>query len=156
MTKYIKYRQSQIEKGLCPQCGKPNDRSKYYCSECLAKHNQKRKEDYEFFISHGLCRICGKNKSLPGTTYCEECSQRAYVYNKTRYENNPEYVREHNRISSKKRYYECKAQGICTRCRKRKADYGKTKCKICLDKDALRHKYKYTRCSDGVQELCTG
>lgn len=143
MNKYIKYRNKLIDSGLCPACRQPNDREGYYCSECLQKHNQRRKEDTEFYIANGLCRICGKNKSLPGTTYCEGCSQRLYEYGKKRFEEKPEYQREHNRISSKKRYEECKAQGICTRCRKRKAEYSKTKCKICLDKDALRHRYKY-------------
>lgn len=141
MTKQIEYRNNLIEQGLCPQCRQPNDRDGYYCSKCVKKHNDRRKEECRFFANHGLCRICGKNKQIPGTTYCEECSQRAYVYNKRRYENNPEYVREHNRLSNKKRYEECKAQGICTRCRKRKAEFGKTKCRLCLEKDALKHKY---------------
>lgn len=145
MTKYMKYRNSLIEKGLCPQCRKPKDRDGYYCSECLDEHNQRRKDDYNFYILVGLCRICGKNKQLPNATYCEECSQRAYEYNKARFERDPEYVREHNRASSKKRYEECKAQGICTRCRKRKSEFGKTKCRQCLDKDALRHKYSYKK-----------
>ena len=143
MTKDIKYKHKLIGQGLCPQCKQPNDRDGYYCSECLKKHNERRKADYDFYIANGICRICGKDKAMPGTTYCESCSQRAYIYNKRRFETNPEYVREHNRESSKKRYEECKAAGICTRCRKRKADYLKTKCKICLDKDALKHKYKY-------------
>ena len=51
---------------------------------------------------------------------------------------------------NKKRYDECKALGICTRCRKRKAETGKTKCRNCLDKDALRHKYGNARCGNGV------
>lgn len=142
MTKYMKYRNKLIEQGLCPQCRQPKDREGYYCSGCLEKHNQRRKEDEMFYINHGLCRICGKNKTAPNTTYCEGCSQKMYVYTLNRYKKNPGYVREQNRISNKKRYDECKKQGICTRCRKRKAETGKVKCRICLDKDALRHKYK--------------
>lgn len=134
--------------GVCPQCKKPKDREGYYCSECLKKHNNRRKEDYKFYIKYGLCRICGKNKSMPGTTYCESCSARAYRYNIKRFEENPEYVREHNRASSKKRYEECKALGICTRCRKRKAEYGKAKCRYCLEQDALRHRYRNVRCEN--------
>lgn len=144
MTKYMKYRNSLSEQGICPQCKKPKDRDRYYCTECAEKNRQRHKEDYEFYLSMGLCRICGKNKQLPNATYCEECSQKAYVYNRKRYERNPEYVREHNRISNKKRYEECKAQGICTRCRKRKADKGRVMCRICLDKDSLRHKLRST------------
>lgn len=143
MTKYIKCRNNLAEQKLCPQCKQPNDRDGYYCSKCLKKHKERRKEDCIFYVENGLCRICGKNKQVPGTTYCEECSQRAYIYNKQRYENNPEYVREHNRMSNKKRYAECKAQGICTRCRKTKAISGKTLCGVCLERDRLRHKYGY-------------
>lgn len=145
MTKYMKYRNKLIEQGLCPQCRQPKDRDGYYCSKCLTKHNQRRKDDNNFYVSIGLCRVCGKNKQVPGTTYCEECSQRAYEYCKARYERDPEYVREHNRISSKKRYEECKAQGICVRCRKLKAISGKTKCGACLEQDRLRHKYWYNK-----------
>jgi predicted amidophosphoribosyltransferase len=148
MTKYMKYRNKLIEQGLCPQCRQPKDRDGYYCSECLRKHNKRRKKDYEFFVENGLCRICGKEKHLPGATYCENCSQRAYVYNRIRYERDPEYVREHNRQSSKKRYDECKALGICTRCKKRKAEYGKVKCRVCLDRDAQMH--RRGRYSDGL------
>ena len=143
MTKYMAYHNNLISQGLCPQCRQPKDRDGYYCSECLTKHNQRRKDDYNFYVSIGLCRVCGKNKQIPGTTYCEDCSQRAYEYCRARYERDPEYVREHNRISNKKRYNECKAQGICTRCRKRKVVSGKSKCGVCLEEDRLRHKYRY-------------
>lgn len=37
-------------------------------------------------------------------------------------------------------YQERKQQGICTRCGKRKAIVGKTKCAICLEKDAFQHR----------------
>lgn len=130
-----------MEYGMCPQCRKPRDRKGYYCSDCLKKQNLRRREDREFFKKLGLCTLCGKNKSVRGT-YCESCLARAYEYCKKRYENDPEYVRRHNRASSKKRYEECKAAGICTRCRKRKVADGRYQCPICLEKDALRHKYK--------------
>ena len=133
-----------IEYGSCSQCGKPKDREGYYCSVCLEKQNLRRREDREFFKKLGLCTLCRKNKSVHGT-YCESCLARAYVYCKKRYENDPEYVRQHNRASSKKRYKECKAMGICTRCRKRKAAEGRVQCLICLEKDALRHKYWYKK-----------
>lgn len=141
MTKYMRYRNNLIEQGLCPQCGQPKDREGYYCTECLKKQNERRKEDVAFFISIGVCRICGKNPQYPGSTYCEFCLERVNADTKKRYLENPEYFKEKSRISNKKRYDECKAQGICTRCRKRKAESGKVKCRICLDKDALRHKY---------------
>lgn len=134
-----------MEYGICPQCNMPKDREGYYCSFCAKKNRMRRQEDVAFYLAHGLCRICGKRKSTPGTTYCEECSQRLYEYTKKRYERDPDYFRRHNRQSSKKRYEECKAMGICTRCRKRKAATGRTQCPICLEKDALKHKYWYKK-----------
>ena len=137
-----------IEYGKCKQCGLPKDREGYYCTFCLEKQRLRRKADSEFYVSLGLCRICGKNKSAPNSTYCEECSAKAYEYNRKRYEQDPDYFRRHNRASNKKRYAECKAQGICTRCRKAKAAHGRTQCLRCLDKDALRHKYRNVRLED--------
>ena len=146
MSKYIEYRDRLIEQGLCPTCRKPKDREGYYCSECLAKQKERRKKDVEFYVEMGLCRVCGKNKSVPGTTYCEACSERMYEYGRKRYQRDPERVRELNRNSAMKRYYECKAAGICTSCKKNKAVNGKVMCQLCLDKDAQRHALKY----DGI------
>lgn len=137
-----------IAYGICQKCKKPRDREGYYCTTCLLKNRKRRKEDAEFYIKHGLCRICGKNKSAPSSTYCEACSARAYEYGRKRYEEDPDYFRRHNRASSKKRYEECKAQGICTRCRKEKAYKGRTQCFKCLEKDALKHKYRKERLKD--------
>ncbi len=134
-----------MEYGICPQCKLPRDREGYYCTFCAKKNRMRHQEDVEFYLAHGLCRICGKRRSAPGTTYCEECSARLYEYTRKRYENDPEYFRRHNRTSGKKRYEECKAAGICTRCRKRKAAVGRYQCPICLEKDALRHKYARER-----------
>lgn len=145
MTKSVKYQHKLIEAGLCLSCKQPVDRNGRYCKECLEKHNQRRKDDVEFYLKHGLCRICGKNKSQPGSTYCENCSQYMYEYNKKRWEEKTDYCRQKKRESEKKRYEECKSQGICTRCRSRKAMKGKTKCGVCLEKDRLRHKYGYKR-----------
>lgn len=141
MTKSGEHQHKLIAQGLCPQCKRPKDREGWYCSECQEKHNIRRSEDIDFFIKHGLCRVCGKNKSQPNSTYCEECSQYMYEYNKKRWEDNPEYCREMKRKSEKKRYEECKALGVCTRCRKRKAEHGKVKCRMCLEEDRLRHRY---------------
>ena len=143
MTKDVKHKHKLIEQGLCPQCGKPKDREGYYCSECLAKHNARRKADSDYFLSIGLCRVCGKNKIVPGKTYCADCLEKVDALCHKRYLDNPNYYRERNRISNKKRYDECKEQGICTRCRKRKAEHGRVMCRICLDKDAQKHALRY-------------
>jgi hypothetical protein len=45
---------------------------------------------------------------------------------------------------ARKRYQDRVAKGICTHCGKFKADYGKKKCKICLDKDATVHRLRIT------------
>lgn len=141
MTKSSKHQHKLIGQGLCPQCSQPLDRDGWYCLECLEKNRSRRKSEVKFYVEHGLCRVCGKNKSQPNSTYCEDCSARQYIYNKKRYKDNPDYCRQKKRESDKRRYEECKANGVCTKCRKRKAEKGKVKCRICLDQDALRHKY---------------
>lgn len=142
MTKYIKYRQKLQAQGLCPVCRKPMDREGYSCSECLAKENERHREDVKALVAMGFCRICQKNKAKPNSTYCDDCSQKMYEYNRKRYMDNPEYFHEINRRSQKKTYELRKEQGICTRCGKRKAERGKVKCRLCLDKDAQRHALK--------------
>ncbi len=61
------YREKRfISKGLCPSCGKTNDREKgTYCSKCLKKYNQyNRKRHWELRLRAilklgGKCVICG-------------------------------------------------------------------------------------------------
>ena len=160
MSKYIKYRQKLQAQGLCPVCRKPMDREGYSCSECLAKENERHKDDVKRLIELGFCRVCQKNKTVPNSSYCDACLQRMYVYNRQRYIDNPEYFREANRNSQRKMYRNRKENGICTRCGKRKAKEGKAKCQICLNEDAERHAIRYEgiTCSDraelGICRFC--
>lgn len=53
---------------------------------------------------------------------------------------------------SMKRYYECKAEGICVRCRRNKAVEGKTLCKACAGKVAVYYK-SYYECTKERQNM---
>lgn len=143
MSRQIEYRKRLQAQGLCPVCRNPMDREGYSCTKCLENENARHREDTRAIVALGICRICQKNKSAPNSTYCEECSQKMYEYNRKRYLKNPDYFRESNKKSAKKTYDLRKSQGICTRCGKRKPEIGKTKCRICLDKDAERHALKF-------------
>jgi site-specific DNA-cytosine methylase len=43
------------ENGLCPRCGKPLDRTGYYCSDCLKKNNEREKEFREWCKEYKIC-----------------------------------------------------------------------------------------------------
>lgn len=146
MSRQIEYRKRLQAQGLCPVCRSPMDREGYSCTKCLEKENARHREDVKAIVALGICRICQKNKSMPNSTYCDECSQKMYEYTRRKYLKNPEYFRESNRKSQKKTYWLRKSQGICTRCGKHKAEFGKSKCRMCLNKDAEKHALKY----DGI------
>ena len=128
------------DNGLCPRCGKLLDREGHYCSECNAKHNKYVKETRAFLRKQGMCPVCGKEKLFGDEKQCISCRQKAYDRRK------PLTEEQKNRYSArfnehrKSIYKERSENGICTRCGKYKAEKGKKKCRICLDKDAEMHR----------------
>jgi predicted amidophosphoribosyltransferase len=52
------------ENGLCPRCGKPLDRTGYYCSDCLKKNNEREKEFREWCKEYKICPQCKKTNFL--------------------------------------------------------------------------------------------
>ena len=65
-------RQRYIKSGLCPVCGKKNDRKGYYCSSCLKKTNASHKASRLKRIEKGLCGRCGKPMDKDGKR-CKNC-----------------------------------------------------------------------------------
>ena len=126
---------------VCKKCKKVSDRQGYYCSECLEKHNKYQRETGKFMRLIGICPHCRKNEIVGDEKLCVSCS--AYYYARNRKilkEETAEHrlVRlERMRKSKKRLYAQHSADGICTRCGKRKAEPLKKKCRICLDKDAI-------------------
>ena len=59
------------DNGLCPRCGKILDREGHYCSECLEKVNEYKRENREFYRENGICPVCGKEGN--DGKFCKEC-----------------------------------------------------------------------------------
>lgn len=62
------------------------------------------------------CKDCGKPLDHGNRQRCDECQEKRHAE------------------MAKIRYERCKADGICTHCRKRPAMPGKRKCKYCAEK----------------------
>ena len=137
------------ENGLCQRCGTPLDRDGCYCSKCLEKVRIYQRECKDFYRLHGLCTQCGKNTVFGNERMCPECLAKYEIYNKNRTKEQQERYKNRFRIQQRNLYQERKAQGICTKCGKRKAMPGKRKCGICLEKDAEIHRI---RCYHKIDE----
>lgn len=74
---------------------------------------------YDLKKSKGLCVQCGRKVS-DGKTMCLACRKRAKL------------------VQHEEREY-LKSMGICVRCRKNRAETGKTQCKECLRYKANRY-----------------
>ena len=115
--------------GVCILCGDALDRDSLYCSKCA----NERKKTRSFYIKHRTCPICQKNPISGDEKSCPECKSKR---------TNKKYVRK-NYPYSKEEYNFRKVIGLCTKCGKRRAEKGRCKCRICLDKDlALKRDYK--------------
>nr|DAP73903.1 MAG TPA: zinc-ribbon family protein [Caudoviricetes sp.] len=84
------------------------------------------KKSYEWLKENGICTHCRKNKTVPGKVLCEKCRKESRNYRSRR---SPEERNEKARI----RYLDRKKAGICTRCGKKKAQYG-VLCVTCYNK----------------------
>ena len=126
------------QNGLCPRCGKPLDRQGHYCSECLAKNREYRRENRRFYRENSICPACGKEKLFGDEKQCIECREKKNERRKPLTEE--QKIRYGNRFKEQQRqlYKERKEQGICPRCGKHKAKTGRVRCGICLDKEATR------------------
>lgn len=126
--------------GLCPRCGKILDRKGHYCSECLEKVNQYRRENKIFYIKNGICPVCGKERLIGDEKQCILCRQKAYERRKPLTDEQKERYGNRLKIQQRELRNERMGQGICPRCGKRKIVKGKKKCQICLDYDAEIHR----------------
>lgn len=157
---WYKRKEECKEKGLCVDCRKPLDRDGVRCVSCNDKHNQKNKERREWYQSAGICPKCGENPIMGDEKMCPEC--RAYAYKIVM--GRRDFIRKRYNSDhakwSRKAYAERKAQGICTRCGKRKADHGYVMCGICREKDRNRKRIAYgkpdrrERCLSGLCFFC--
>ena len=82
----------KLQKGLCTDCGEPNDRQgRALCSVCAAKlystkvyYMQRKKGNIPF----GICAMCLKKPIAEGHTKCQECLDKRREYYKKRKKGN--------------------------------------------------------------------
>ena len=134
-----KHYRERKENGLCPRCGKPLDRKGFYCSSCCKVVSEYTRKNREFYRKNNICPECGKNKLFGDEKTCPECRAKAQM-RKANYteEQKQKYIYKYYDSHNKKQkniYKERVEKGICTRCGKRKAAYGKRKCSICQNKE---------------------
>lgn len=98
-----------------------------------------RKDEYHFYKRFGICVRCHKNSAEPNKVLCMECADADNERcRKKRLEN-----LDSRRKRDLEKYEKLKSDGICTYCKSRKAQEGKTKCQVCLAK--LRNKREKKR-----------
>lgn len=117
---------------LCPDCAETrNEQSKEYYYSHRQESIQKRTERRKKRTAEGLCRCCDRPVSKANKLYCEEHRRINNAYQRERHK------KAHSDSLS---YAECKAKGICVRCRKNKQTANRTVCEECLEK--LRATFK--------------
>ena len=107
--------------------------------KCREKQTRQQAEAREWFREHGICACCGKEKLFGDEKRCVECTAKAFTYKELHPVTNEQKIRyaNHFKEQQKRLYKERAEQGICTRCGKQKAEYGRKKCRMCLDKDRI-------------------
>ena len=142
------YQKRLLEKrkanGLCIDCGNVLDRDGVRCVKCNEKNNKESKEDRKWYRENGICPRCRKNIILGTENVCPECSAYAYeITMNSRERLGKEHYNKVHKEWSKRTHHEMIQKGICTRCRKRKADYGYKTCGICREKGRKYKRVKY-------------
>lgn len=97
------------------------------------------KEVYHGYIKLGICPSCRQNMLFGDERSCPECKAINYAYQMGI---DKEHKNKIHREWSKRTHVEMIEKGICTRCRKRKADGGFKTCAMCRDKTNRRKREK--------------
>lgn len=142
---YDKIRYDRLkEAGLCPKCGKERDDPNYVsCTECRLKSQERKNQDYHWYVDNGICPYCKTNNLFQGEHACIECKTRKNIYEaRYRAKNREEYnahMRELNRIA----YYKLRDAGLCVECRRKVEEPEKyAKCSWCRAKYRQIHAQK--------------
>ena len=103
------------------------------CTACNSKRTAYGRELYKKLQAVGVCPRCGKNLLYGDEKSCIECrAKSAESMSKIRTADVKKY-NERQKAWRKARYEKDKKNGICTRCRKRKADPGYSTCTFCRE-----------------------
>lgn len=147
-------KQELMDKGLCPICGKENDRlGKCMCSKCRERNSKNRKEIYEYRKRIHVCVRCGKHKAEPHKTMCINCIESEKIRNAKAYDRDK--ATEAKRKQTAKRI----ANGKCPECGKHPLYMG-GECQWCRAKqkryrDSKRQDIeRYERPSYGLCYIC--
>lgn len=99
-----------------------------------AYHREYIKEHRKWLKDHHMCTVCGKQDAytLNGRTYCFECNEKENKRKKSK------YTSDSRKEYSKKIINKCHENGICVKCKTRKAVEGRKQCSVCLAKDRER------------------
>ena len=103
------------------------------CKECNNAQNSYNKETRKALSELGICPQCRKNKLYGDEKNCVECRAKSAEQVSKLRDKNREHYNEMQRTRAKERYQKDKENGICTRCRKRKADPGYSTCAFCRE-----------------------
>ncbi len=129
-----KLRQKRIAEGLCSECGGILDTDGKTCSRCRKKWKERR----DWYKSHGICPYCMKERLFGDEGRCPECrakiAEGQSKWRKNRTDSEMAEYRAKGNAQKRKKENERKAEGMCTRCGKRRAKQGYVKCDICLGK----------------------
>lgn len=150
------YHQRMLERRkankLCRECGKPLDRDGIRCIECNNKHNLNKTKDRIFYQSIGICPRCRAEKIYGEEKVCIECKHK--LTQEVLATRNKETYNKNHAEWSRKTHKLMVEQGICYRCRKRKADFGYKTCGICRTKLREYRREKDYKCRRNEQGLC--
>ena len=84
-----------------------------------------------WYRSNGICVACGQENAVQGQARCFRCREKVREANRRWYERNREEHNEKYKQYHKERTASLRAQGICTRCGRRKPETGKARCAVC-------------------------
>ncbi len=135
---------------LCTNCGTklPNNLNRIYCDKCKVIINNTSKLNRETRSKLNRCQICGikiePNMYGNTGTLCLACKMDERERNKKRKRINKEHINELARKNQKEKRDKAKANGICTRCLKTKAEQGYSTCIECR----VKSKKYYKKVSD--------
>jgi hypothetical protein len=111
---------------ICPECGKREIGPRAaMCNPCGQKAVR------EYYFSRGICPACKRNELFGAERMCIECRARISERRIKRYHAQQEKLKAQASESHKRMYEKYKSQGICVRCKSRKAQEGYSTCKIC-------------------------
>lgn len=115
----------------------------------------------KWYKANGICVHCGQENAVQGQTLCFRCREKVREANRRYYAHNRDKHKERTNRQGKERTEERRAQGICTKCGRRKPETGRARCAVCNARnrryyaERARRKGTLPRCMFGDGEHCS-